>query len=72
LALRWQKKLLVHAWRLLRDEEAAKDAVQDSWAEIVRGVRQLRDERALALGPTGSSPGVAPVRSAERAKAAPG
>ena len=47
LALRWQKKLLVHAWRLLRDEEAAKDAVQDSWAEIVRGVRQLRDERAF-------------------------
>jgi RNA polymerase sigma-70 factor (ECF subfamily) len=47
LAMRWQKKLLVHAWRLLRDEEAAKDAVQDAWAEIVRGLKKLRDERAF-------------------------
>jgi RNA polymerase sigma-70 factor (ECF subfamily) len=47
LAIRWQKKLLVHAWRLLRDDEAAKDAVQDAWAEIVRGLKNLRDERAF-------------------------
>jgi RNA polymerase sigma factor (sigma-70 family) len=45
LVLRWHKKLLTHAWRLLRDDEAAKDAVQDSWAEIVRGLPGLRDER---------------------------
>src|SRR5687768_10515119 len=45
LVLRWQKKLLVHAWRLLRDDEAAKDAVQDGWAEIVRGLAGLKDER---------------------------
>jgi RNA polymerase sigma factor (sigma-70 family) len=44
LVLRWQKKLLAHAWRLLRDDEAARDAVQDSWAEIVRGLPTLRDE----------------------------
>jgi RNA polymerase sigma-70 factor (ECF subfamily) len=47
LAIRWQKKLLVHAWRLLRDDDAAKDAVQDAWAEIVRGLKGLRDERAF-------------------------
>ncbi|MGA9581251.1 MAG: RNA polymerase sigma factor [Allosphingosinicella sp.] len=45
LVLRWQKKLLVHAWRLLRDDEAAKDSVQDAWAEIVRGLGGLKDER---------------------------
>lgn len=48
LAIRWQKKLLVHAWRLLRHEEAAKDAVQDGWAEILRGLPRLRDEDAFA------------------------
>ena len=45
LVLRWQKKLLAHAWRLLRDDEAAKDAVQDAWAEIVRSLPGLKDER---------------------------
>ena len=48
LAVRWQKKLLVHAWRLLRDEEAAKDAVQDGWTEIARGLSRLRDDDAFA------------------------
>ena len=48
LAVRWQKKLLVHAWRLLRDEEAARDAVQEAWAEIVRSLGRLQDERAFA------------------------
>jgi RNA polymerase sigma-70 factor (ECF subfamily) len=45
LVLRWHKKLLAHAWRLLRDDEAAKDAVQDGWAEIVRSLPGLKDER---------------------------
>lgn len=45
LVLRWQKKLLAHAWRLLRDDEAAKDSVQDAWAQIVRGLSGLQDER---------------------------
>ena len=48
LAVRWQKKLLVHARRLLQDEEAARDAVQEAWAEIVRGISRLQDERAFA------------------------
>ena len=47
LAGRWQKKLLAHAWRLLRDGEAARDAVQEGWLEIVRGLPRLRDERAF-------------------------
>lgn len=47
LAGRWQKKLLAHAWRLLGDGEAAKDAVQEGWLEIVRGLSRLRDERAF-------------------------
>jgi RNA polymerase sigma-70 factor (ECF subfamily) len=47
LAIRWQKKLLVHAWRLLGDEEAARDAVQEGWAEILRGLPRLRDQDAF-------------------------
>jgi RNA polymerase sigma factor (sigma-70 family) len=47
LAQRWNRKLLAHAWRLLADEESAKDAVQDAWAEIVRDIAKLDDARAF-------------------------
>jgi RNA polymerase sigma-70 factor (ECF subfamily) len=47
LAVRWQKKLLVHAWRLLGDEDGALDAVQEAWGEIVRGIGRLQDETAF-------------------------
>ena len=48
LARRWHKKLLGHAWRLLGgDVEAARDAVQEGWVEIVNGVSRLRDDRAF-------------------------
>jgi len=48
LAERWNGKLVAHAWRLLRDREGAKDAVQESWAEMMRGLSRLRDEGAFA------------------------
>ena len=48
LARRWNGKLLAHAWRLLRDQEGAKDAVQEAWAEMVRGLARLRDDGAFA------------------------
>jgi RNA polymerase sigma-70 factor (ECF subfamily) len=47
LARRWQRKLLAHAWRLLGDAEAARDAVQEAWIEIVRGLDRLQDDRAF-------------------------
>ncbi len=47
LARRWQRKLLAHAWRLLGDAEAARDAVQEGWIEIARGLSRLRDDRAF-------------------------
>jgi RNA polymerase sigma-70 factor (ECF subfamily) len=47
LAQRWNGKLIAHAWRLLRDQDLAKDAVQDGWAEIVRSLPQLREDRAF-------------------------
>jgi RNA polymerase sigma-70 factor (ECF subfamily) len=49
LARRWQRKLLAHAWRLLRDPEAARDAVQEGWVEIARGLSGLRDDRAFPV-----------------------
>ncbi len=48
LVRRWNGKLVAHAWRLLRDREGAKDAVQDGWAEMLRGFSRLRDEEAFA------------------------
>jgi RNA polymerase sigma-70 factor (ECF subfamily) len=47
LAIRWQKRLLVHAWRLLGDDAAAEDAVQEAWLEIVRGIGRLQDTAAF-------------------------
>jgi len=47
LVRRWNGKLLAHAWRLLGDAEGAKDAVQEGWAEIVRGLPGLSDTAAF-------------------------
>jgi len=47
LARRWGKKLLAHAWRLTGDVDQAREAAQDGWIEIVRGLDRLRDERAF-------------------------
>lgn len=44
---RWNGRLLAHARRLLGDDDTARDAVQEAWAEIVRGIARLKDERAF-------------------------
>lgn len=43
LVARWQPKLLRHAYRLVGDNELARDIVQDAWADIVRGLPSLKD-----------------------------
>jgi RNA polymerase sigma-70 factor (ECF subfamily) len=43
LVARWQPRLLAHAWRLLGDAERARDAVQEAWIEILRGLGGLDD-----------------------------
>lgn len=47
LVERYQKKFLAHAYRLLGDADQAKDAVQDAWVEIVRGIAKLKDDDAF-------------------------
>lgn len=47
LVRRWNVKLLAHARRLLGDSELARDAVQDAWGEIVRGMPRLADVNAF-------------------------
>ncbi len=47
LAERWQPKLLAHANRLLGDREAARDVVQEAWADIAKGLSRLDDVRAF-------------------------
>ena len=47
LARRWHGRLLAHAWRLTGDVDLAREAAQDGWIEIVRGLGRLRDEQAF-------------------------
>ncbi|MBO9576048.1 MAG: sigma-70 family RNA polymerase sigma factor [Sphingobium sp.] len=43
LAARWQPRLLRSARRFTGHDEAAREAVQESWIGIVRGIGRLRD-----------------------------
>ncbi|TYT26663.1 sigma-70 family RNA polymerase sigma factor [Luteimonas viscosa] len=47
LVARWHPRLLRHAWRLTGQPEQARDAVQDAWLEILRGIRGLDDAAAF-------------------------
>ncbi|HMO74333.1 MAG TPA: RNA polymerase sigma factor [Sphingopyxis sp.] len=47
LVRRWHKRLVAHAWRLTGTREAAEDAVQAGWVDIVRALPALRDERVF-------------------------
>lgn len=49
LVARWDPRLRAHAWRLLGDPDQARDAVQQGWVEIVRGLGRLQDEAAFAV-----------------------
>lgn len=47
LVAAWQPRLIGHAWRLTGDTEMAREAVQDSWVEILKRLTTLRDEMAF-------------------------
>ena len=47
LVERWQARILRHAWRVLGDAERARDVVQESWIEILRGLARLDDVAAF-------------------------
>jgi RNA polymerase sigma-70 factor (ECF subfamily) len=47
LVSRWQDRLWRHAWRMTGREEAASDAVQETWVAIVRHIRRLEDPAAF-------------------------
>lgn len=47
LVVRWQPRLLRHAWRVSGDAERARDLVQEAWIEILRGVHRLNDVAAF-------------------------
>ena len=48
LVTRYQRKFLGHAFRFLGDVELAKDAVQEGWIDILRGLYKLKDEDAFS------------------------
>ncbi|MBL8261640.1 MAG: RNA polymerase sigma factor [Xanthomonadaceae bacterium] len=43
LVVRWQPRLLRHAWRLTGHADRAADRVQDAWIDIWKGLRKLDD-----------------------------
>ena len=43
----WQPKLLAHAYRLLGDHDGARDAVQEAWADVAKGLSRLEDARVF-------------------------
>ncbi len=45
LVMRYQKQFLAHAYRLLGNAEQARDAVQEGWLDILRGLSRLRDDQ---------------------------
>ncbi len=47
LFARWHRSFLRHAFRLLGDADLTKDAVQDAWLEIARGLPRLKDHTAF-------------------------
>jgi len=47
LALRWERRLVRHAWRLVGDIEDARDVAQDAWIDIARGIGRLNDSAAF-------------------------
>lgn len=47
LVAHFSPRLFAHAFRLLGHREEAKDAVQEAWVEITRGLPKLRDDAAF-------------------------
>jgi len=48
LVARWTPRLIRHAGHLLRDPDAARDAVQEAWIGAARGLRRLEDPARFA------------------------
>lgn len=40
---RWQRRVLTHAYRRVRDAEGAHDVAQEAWIEVARSLPRLRD-----------------------------
>lgn len=47
LVARWHVRLKRHAWHLTGDTEASKEIVQDTWLEIVRTIRRLKQPQSF-------------------------
>lgn len=48
LALRYERRLYRHAFRLVGETDLAADIAQDAWVDIVRGLARLDDPAAFA------------------------
>jgi RNA polymerase sigma-70 factor (ECF subfamily) len=48
LVSRWQERLWRHARRLVRDDAAAWDVLQEAWMSMLKNLRRLEDPRAFS------------------------
>lgn len=48
LVSRWQERLWRHARRLIHDDAAAWDVVQEAWMSMLKGLRRLEDPGAFS------------------------
>jgi len=44
----WEKRLFYYIRRLLSNESDAWDVLQETWISVLRGIRKLRDPKALS------------------------
>ncbi len=45
----WEKRLLYYIRRLVQDEDTAWDVLQETWVQVISGIRKLRDPNSLPL-----------------------
>lgn len=47
LVLQFDSRFFAHAYRLLQNRDEARDAIQEAWLEITRGLQKLRNDEAF-------------------------
>ena len=44
---RWNKKLMLYAFRICQNKENSKDIAQDAWFDIVKGINKLKNKEKV-------------------------
>lgn len=44
---RWNKKLMLYAYRICQNKENSKDIAQDAWFDIIKGIHKLKNKEKV-------------------------